>query len=326
MAQARNALPGAHFVIAREQVPDNGEDSYCCTYGKKASLLAVFDGCGGSGARRHARFSGKTEAYMASRLCAGVFHDSFGAVFSQNAEGSDPEGLFVQEIARRWDALMARFDPSRADAGSGLRSSMIRPMPTTAAALVIRPAEEDRFAASAIWAGDSRAYALSDHGLMQLSQDDATEKDPMKNLYGDSIMTRTVDGAKGARLHLGTVTLTAPFLAITATDGCFAYLSTPMEFEGLLLESLMASESTAQWEQRLDEGIGEVAGDDYTLCLAAYGFDSFRAMQAHFRPRLRHLQAEYLKPLAALAPGDLASREALWQQYRTDYLNYVKEV
>lgn len=326
MAQARNALPDTCFVIAREQVPDNGEDSYCCTYGKNASLLAVFDGCGGSGAKKHARFSGKTEAYMASRLCAGAFHDSFEAVFSQNAGENDPEGLLVQEISRRWDGLMARFDPSRAGSGSGLRSSIIRPMPTTAAALVIRPAEGDRFLTSAIWAGDSRAYVLGGKGLMQLSQDDATEKDPMKNLYGDSIMTRTVDGAKGARLHRGAVILQPPFLAITATDGCFAYLSTPMEFEGLLLESLMASESTAQWEQSLDERIRAVAGDDYTLCLAAYGFASFRAVQDHFRPRFRHLQAEYLKPLEALAPEDLTSREAMWQRYRTDYLNYVEEV
>ena len=61
-------------VDAREGL---GEDSWCYAFDRHTGMIAAFDGCGGSGARKHESYSGHSEAFMASRLCAGAFYDGF---------------------------------------------------------------------------------------------------------------------------------------------------------------------------------------------------------------------------------------------------------
>ena len=54
-----------------------------------------------------------------------------------------------------------------------------------------------------------------------------------------------------------------PFVAITATDGCFGYFSTPMAFESMLLETLQKADSPAAWEKAIDEEMFDgVSGEE----------------------------------------------------------------
>ena len=88
-----SVLSSLDFVLSfcREKIPGNGEDCYCYSFTDDAGLLGVFDGCGGAGAREHAYYSGHTEAFMASRLCAGAFYDCF--------RNNPPEQLVPERFA-----------------------------------------------------------------------------------------------------------------------------------------------------------------------------------------------------------------------------------
>jgi hypothetical protein len=124
-------------------------------------------------------------------------------------------------------------------------------------------------------------------------------------------------------LHHRSITVKTPCVVLTATDGCFGYVSTPMEFEGILLKTLMKSQSPAQWEQKIADTIGAVAGDDHAMCIAAYGYGSLDALQSSLRQRYNLLQENYLKQLETLPLEDRESRYALWGSYRPGYMRYL---
>lgn len=294
-------------VDAREKL---GEDSWCHAFAQDAGLLAVFDGCGGSGARQHACYSGHSEAYMASRLCAGALYDAFRDV---------PGEAALERFAQYCQASFAAYRPESGQS-SRIRSSMITTLPTTMAAAFVHASGEN-LCATAAWAGDSRVYVLAPAGLSQLSTDDSEDDDPFVT---DGMMTNTLNADRAPRIRRRDCTLALPALVLAATDGCFAYYTTPMEFEGVLLSTLLSADNPAQWEQALAEQIGKVAGDDYTLALASFGFGSFARLQKAFLPRYRQLCDEYLNRIVQLPPEDAASRRALWERYRPEYVKYLE--
>ena len=65
------------FVVSGEMIENNGEDNFCCLSGGCSSIAAVFDGCGGLGAKTYAGFQGHTGAYVSSRLMSGAVYDWF---------------------------------------------------------------------------------------------------------------------------------------------------------------------------------------------------------------------------------------------------------
>lgn len=284
-------------------------------------MLGVFDGCGGLGAQRHRFYSDATEAFMASRLCSGAFYDAFEDTFSQSGNLSAED--FCRLAADYCALVLSAFRPHSED-GASIKGTMVRALPTTAAAVVIRAASKG-FVLNPIWAGDSRVYLLMPSGLFQLTVDHTTVPDPMENLYKDGLLCNILCEGKKPHLHLRELHVAEPFLVFTATDGCFGYFSTPMEFEGVFLQTMHAAQSVAQWEEMLAEQIGAVAGDDYTLCMASYGFRSFQRMQQCFAHRFQFLQDHYLRMLRTLPLTDIEMRRELWQSYRADYLRYIKD-
>lgn len=298
-----------------DKVPGYGEDSFCYSFCDDAGLLGVFDGCGGAGAKTHAKYSGRTEAYIASRLCAGAFYDSFYAVFP-NKKGVQQlvDEVFTPCITQR----LEKYSPPQNQGAIKISGSGIRTLPTTAAVALVRDG-----AVSALWAGDSRVYVLDGKGLAQLTADHTSEPDPMITLYEDGILRNVVCADKPVQLSVKTVQPEAPFMVITATDGCFGYMSTPMEFEATLLRTLLEADCVDQWEKQLTAAISAVAGDDHTLCLAAYGYGSFEKLQNSFRARYEYLQQHYLAVIADLPLEDRDSRYTLWQTYQKEYMRYM---
>lgn len=295
-----------------DKVPGHGEDSYCYSFCDHGGLLAVFDGCGGAGAKTHEKYSGHTEAYIASRLCAGAFYDTFRAEFPGKKQGMTE--AFAACVQKR----LLKYSPPKNENGIKIKGSGIRTLPTTAAVALVRGRE-----VSALWGGDSRVYVLDQNGLAQLTTDHTSEPDPMLNLYEDGILRNVLCADHPVQLSCKTVQLQEPFLVFAATDGCFGYLSTPMEFEGVLLSTLLQSTSVAQWEETLARTLGAVAADDHTLCMAAYGYGSFENLQNSFRTRYGWLVEHYLNAIAAMPLEDRDSRYGLWQTYQKEYMRYI---
>jgi len=309
------------FVLSfcREMIPGHGEDSYCHSFCDSAGMMGVFDGCGGAGARTHDHYSGHTEAYMASRLCAGAFYDLFRQSFPCDA---DPRVLAQEVFYPAAVERLKQFQPPQDPDAFVIKGSMVRTLPTTAAVALVQSSGKQSAKISAMWAGDSRVYLLDKNGLAQLTTDDTSVPDPMENVYEDGVLRNIFCSDRNVTLHCKTVEAAYPFAVLTATDGCFGYVSTPMEFEGLLLHTLAQAQTPAQWEEALAQAIGAVAGDDHAMCLAAFGYQVFSALQSDLAERGVYLETQFLEPVRKLPLENRESRFVLWQQYRDNYFRH----
>lgn len=304
--------------ICAEARQELGEDNWCHAFCAQAGMIAVFDGCGGSGARKHEFYTGHSEAYMASRLCAGAFFNAFLDTFEHR-----PDALPDEALARCEEYCRDVFAAYRPPAGqrSRLKSAMLTTLPTTAAAAFFRLSGR-KLHTTAAWAGDSRIYVLTPHGLSQITTDDSENPDPYET---DSMMINTLNADRLPRINRKFCTFPLPAIVLSATDGCFAYYTTPMEFEGVLLSTLLSADSPATWESALTREIGGVAGDDYSLILASFGFETFEMLKQKFVRRYKFLYENYLKKISALSSDDAASRRLLWEKYRPKYMRYLEE-
>jgi len=146
--------------------------------------------------------------------------------------------------------------------------------------------------------------------------DDLGGEDAFTNLSSDAVMTNVISAGAAFELHSKSFCIQQPCIFLTATDGCFGYLNSPMAFEYMLLETLMRSESLEEWKKAIDDSLLEVAGDDYTLCVAIYGFEDFNALKTHLVERRNFILQRYMHSVA-----DLATQ---WAEYRCEYESYIK--
>lgn len=303
------------FVVRREKVPGKGEDSFLLSVNERAGLAAVFDGCGGSGAKVYKNLGGKTGAYIASR----VLSESMCGWFEKS--WNEKERIYrISESALKEsiDARLSRLK-EKSGAASALRGSMTKEFPSTLAAAVLRE-NGSEVLADFLWSGDSRVYILDSRGLKQVSVDDLPVTDAMENLRQDAGMNNVVSASHPYHINVRKLKLDHPCIIFAATDGCFGYLKSPMEFEKLLLDTLLASESIIQWQDALDGRFKAAAGDDYTMSVISIGYGSFRKMQDVFKKRYEYMQEAY--PLYESTSEEELFRQ--WSQYRQDYETYQK--
>ena len=95
------------------------------------------------------------------------------------------------------------------------------------------------------------------------------------------------------------VELQALFLLLCATDGCFAYVRSPMHFEHLLLSTLQDARDAESWRRALEVAVTAVTGDDAALALLGLGadLDGFKQL---FKDRAEELGRRYIDPLDEL--------------------------
>lgn len=109
-----------------------------------------------------------------------------------------------------------------------------------------------------------------------------------------------------------------PGVILLATDGAYSALPTPMEFEFLLVDTLLAAKSWAGWQKRLENRIGKWAQDDATLLLYPCGAADLAALQRALAPRRAFLQKNYITPVRR-RKGEIAFARERWQSYRQTY-------
>ena len=292
----------AVFKVAKEMVAGNGEDCYYYQYEKDRFIIASLDGCGGSGSKKYDVLSGKTGAYIASRAVAGSLKSWF-----------DESGN-IEDMEKYVDAAMGTCR-SVGDASGGKRmmGSLGKEFPTTAA--IITGKVKDTIELVVVWAGDSRCYLLSERGLCQLTEDDLDGQDAMSNLINDGVMTNVISAGAPYKLHKKKITVKERCILLCATDGCFGYLSSPMHFEHLLIDTMVRSRNISDWKSMLDASFDKAAGDDYTLTVAAIGFRDYADMSSGFVKRHEYLSKKYVYPNADVLK--------LWEEYKPDYSVYL---
>lgn len=302
------------FHFCEEKKKGNGEDAFVFSMQEQAVLVGVLDGCGGSGAAKYPALRSKTGAFLASRAAAAAYLDWF----SELRPGEEDE---LQPLKERILEYLGRVEKHGASEESKLMGRMSKKLPTTAASAVCTPGR-GCMNVHLQWAGDSRVYLLDADGLAQLTQDDLGGLDAMQNLREDAALTNVISLTKDFTLHRAKISMGRPGLLFAATDGCFGYLSTPMEFEYLLLKTLQEARNVDEWEKKLVEFIGQVAGDDYTISGLAVGFGSLENLKQQLAPRTNLVYRTYIHGLPECSREE---KLQLWEHYKTGYLRLLSE-
>ena len=298
------------FSFCRERKSENGEDSFVYALNEKCFLLGVFDGCGGSGAGQYPALKGKTGAYLASRAVSAAYLDWF----EEREDGQ--EDFPPQELKERILRYLKRCGAMGGEeTGNRLPGARTKKLPTTAAAALCRPARGG-VDVQLQWAGDSRVYLLDSEGLAQLTKDDLGGLDAMQELAEDRPLANAISLSRDFNIHSARLTMGRPGLLFAATDGCFGTLSTPMEFEYLLLSTLQSASSPQAWEESLAESIGKTANDDYTISGIALNSGSFEDLKRLLAGRTKLVYRTYIRGLDTCSPEE---RVQLWEHYREHY-------
>ena len=297
------------FAFSEEMIEANGEDSFYSDMNEKHSILAVFDGCGGLGSKEYDNFNGKTGAYMASRIVSGATKKWFSILPTENEID-----VYKQLIDKSFKIADEYADKDTII----IKGSMQKPFPTTIA-LALNKITNKGIETDFVWAGDSRGYILDEDGLHQITLDDINGEDAMSNLSNDGVLTNVAHLTGEYKLHSRKIILRKPSVIFCATDGCFGYLSTPMEFENLLLETMNSTNSPDEWKKLLIETLRNYACDDYTMSLLAVGYNDFAKMKKFFAKRFHELQQNYILNLSEKTHED---KVELWNKYKSSYENY----
>lgn len=280
-------------------------------------LLAVFDGAGGAGAGTAGRTEDGTElshAWVGSRLARALVEDWF--VGTGRAD----------ETLR--DHIAAGLASVRPAGRRKILGTMRRELPSTLAAIHYR-VRPDHVTWVASWAGDSRCYLLDpETGLHQLSRDHTDSSDALELLTSDPPMTNMLCADRRFEVSQEPGARDLPCLLVCATDGFFGYVTTPAQFEHLLLRSLRSARSLADWAAAISTAVTGYTGDDASLVVLALGFRTFEHLRDAVRVRADEL-SRALTAVNMVAEDDLEGlvreREAAWSVYRESYETLMPE-
>lgn len=307
------------FLTGEPVNPDAGEDNMFGAVGENCAAVGVFDGCHGLGSRKYPMFRQHTGAYMSSRCISGAVRDWFLENCGQGLYDPDEMAEDIRSyMTGAFEACTAYTPPS-----GKLKGSLRRDFPSTFSLALMETGERDSFDLYIVTAGDSRIYLLNEEGLAQLSVDDTCSNDALWSLRHDPPMTNVVSSDGNYTLHCRKFRLRLPFAVITATDGCFAYVPTPMDFEDLILETLMTAGTPALFEKDLQRRFSQTAQDDSCFGWMSAGFCSYQNMQKVLESRYHTVKERFIKPRADLMND--RKNEEIWGIYRAGYERYLPE-
>jgi serine/threonine protein phosphatase PrpC len=335
-----SAMPSVSFKFCAAKVAGEGEDADpILRVGPDLGLLGVFDGMGGAGGRVYDTPDGRrTGAYIASRFARNVVERLMMELIKPewNLDGPATAAELQRVLA---SSLTARLAELKAPETS-LRSRLVKALPTTMALAVLQRTDPaaSLYACHLFWAGDSRAYlAEAEAGLQQLTADDLRSGgDAMRNLTDDSVMSNCISADSDFHINHRQVELQAPFLLLCATDGCFAYVRSPMHFEHLLLSTLQGARDVPGWQRALEGAVTAITGDDAALALLGRGGD-LNGFKKLFKDRTVEVERRYIDPLDQLdgqisrAEQELAGLRGrrvevgkqLWAVYKPSYERHL---
>lgn len=319
ITKGTNAVTLPLLSVSYAVLPDAGEDSFVLRTDEKRTLLCVADGCGGLGSRRYPALENQTGAYLAARLvtrAVSMWAQEINKLPAAAQEGKD----FALSLQSDLSAMLQGFAQKHcAEEKSRIVGSMQRRLPSTlCAAVTIEGAATWREVCFA-WCGDSRGYVLDEEGLHQCTQDHLRgEPDAFDSLYRDMPLSRVLSADTEAQISLRRLRAPLPCMIITATDGAFGSLMNPMEFEMLLLDTLMSAAGWESWQKKLHNRLKKIAQDDATLLMEPCGVKTFEEIKKALLPRRAKLQKQFVTPCRRHS-RDAAYQKATWLEYKEHY-------
>lgn len=298
----------------------------------KAIAVGVFDGMGGAGAATCSSKYGEdlSKAYVASRITEEEVESIFEESLGDEYISSD---LLKERITQRLKKEQEMYTPKTK---SMLRSKLVREYPTTMAVVTMRT-DLPELQIDSYWAGDSHCYLWTRKGFFQISKDDLDEdNDPMENLHNDATISNCICADRDFHInHKQIILANEPVTILCATDGCFGYYPSPMHFEYVLKQCLQKAKNEDDWKNRLLQNIKMVAGDDTSLSLIGFGFESFSKFKNMMTSRpvkgigkLRDLESQIssLKQrLVKIQEEYNQTMATAWSQYSQEYMKHINK-
>lgn len=305
-------------VIDQPSCENLGEDSFYCANSTNSALISVCDGCGGLGARKYETYKRHTGAYIASRAVSGAIHDWYHKNYGRSWKDAEQIASSIDKYIRKNFKICEKYAVERLN----IKGSLIRKFPTT---LALAYAETDgkELLLHALWAGDSRVYLVNHEGLAQLSLDDTDVEDALENIYSDGPLTNVLSSDGNYEIHHKTIKISEPTIVFVATDGCFGYISSPMEFEYLLLKALIESKNPESFKKELRKQLSDYAGDDLVLGWMSYFYGNYKNTQKAYVNRVDFLEKNYIHIIQDSDYDENVIRE-LWYGYKPLYERYLR--
>lgn len=303
-------------------------------------VVGVLDGMGGAGgAECDSDFGAShTKAYVASRIIKDAIEKGLRQL-TNLPDSSDLKNFLEELISNRYEEERLNHPPK---SKGGLRSSLIKEYPTTLAMVCISM-DKDKYIVDSLWAGDSRNYIWNINGLFQISVDDLKGGlDPLQNLYEDAPMSNCLQADAPIIINLKRIELPTrdKFIILSATDGCFGYYPSPMDFEKILFDCLKNADTLDEWKEKLNHAFEYVTADDFSFSIAAFGFNQFKELKKFLSHSPKGSLARYfqkrsdfeckvrkrnkLNEVIAEIETQLESEiKELWPTYKQTYLKYM---
>lgn len=334
---------GLSICDMQEKKKGQGEDSDPIFLSfDKLTVIGVFDGMGGAGgAECESDFGiGFTKAYVASRIIKVAIEN----LIRQNPSIISQENIrdiLIKTIEERYQQELQKYPPK----SKVLRSPLIKEYPTTLAITCVRK-EESKYIIDSFWAGDSRNYIWTSEGLFQISKDDLRGNlDPLQNLRDDAPMSNCIHADGKFSINHITIegfSVSDKFIIISATDGCFGYYPSPMDFETTFSDCVRNSSNLSEFKKKLSQAFEDVTADDFSYSIAAFGFHDYKdikktlgkinntAVRSYSIKRGRY--ASFIRKREKLTQQiDLLNEELegdinkIWNDYKNTYLKFLNE-
>ena len=308
--------PDCIIEIIHKPLGEKGEDAFAYSFEKKTvHTQAVFDGCGGAGSWQYTEFKNSTGAFIAAQSMAKNYMEWFNAAPAEVLNDAGKAGESFHTMAQN-----VLSDLKKSCAPMKVSGSMVKAFPCTASVALMAP-DADELSLITMNIGDSRVYFLTPQmGLVQLTIDDSEgSPDPLESLRDSPPLSDMLNADKPFTMKTKQLSLTYPCAIICATDGVFGYLRSPMDFEYVLLNTLMHSGSFSQFEDAMKEEIKRVTGDDSICIMSFYGWGSFENVRKSLAKRLESLSALIRSLDAAMGTDSFDSvQEEIWKKYKKE--------
>lgn len=304
-------------VISKEAKENLGEDSFFCMNSTHSAIVSVYDGCGGLGSRKYETMGNHSGAYIASRVVSGAVRDWYydnGHKHWKDAQVL--KGEINQYILKGYEKCKKyAVDKSK------IMGSMVRSLPTTMA-FAYAECDKKEVLIHVLWAGDSRVYMLDDEGLVQVTVDDIDIVDAFENLRCDAPLTNVLSSDGKYEIHCKTLKINKPTIIFAATDGCFGYIPSPMEFEYEIVKSMVQSKNPQLFKKNLCETLAKYAGDDLAFGMMSFYFGDFNTCKKKLHKRLKYLENNYISLIEKDIDEEILIN--LWGKYKTSYERHLK--
>ena len=265
-------------------IPKHGEDAP--PYASNGVII-VCDGLGSGNQIFEVDGQKATNAYFASRETSRIVSEFLGTNRESILDSCDDDVFAIklrETIIRGLKEYSHKYGISLEK--MGLSGSTIRTLPTTLASMVYGE-KDGKITVVTFWVGDSRCYCLDpEKGLMQLTKDDGLiPQDAMESLIDDSPMNNVINISMDFHVNCARYVFDKPCLLMSASDGMFGYLLSPMHFE---YEFLPKGE-----DFNLAENIIEATSrrhiDDCTLACVPVGIESMEEYVRIYAPRTENI-------------------------------------